>query len=341
MGVGLAGLGLAFGPDLISLLGGTEDVAANAEVYLRISLYGVPAMLVMLAGVGYLRGLQDTRRPFYVAIATAVVNLVLELVLIYGFDQGIGASALSTVVAQWMAAAVFVGWVRRAVRAHDVDLRPDRSVIRSVAGDGLDLFVRTAALRGSLTVTLAVAARIGDDDLAAHQIAFEIWSLLALALDAIAIAAQAMIGQALGAGDAARARALGRRMTQWGLCCGVGLGLVVLATSPVLPYVFTEDDAVLGLTTFLLIHVAVGQPTAGVVFALDGVLIGAGDLRYLAAAMWVAGAVLIGGGLIVLAADAGIGWLWLCLQAWILTRLVTLLLRFRTPAWQVTGATRR
>ena len=285
--------------------------------------------------------MQDTARPFYVALGTALANLVLELILVFGFDQGIGASALSTVIAQWFAAIVFVRWIRAAVATHDVTLRPDAGVIRELAGDGFDLFVRTAALRGSLTVTLGIAARIGNDDLAAHQIAFEIWNLLALTLDAIAIAAQAIIGRELGAGNAARARALGRRMTQWGVVAGLVLGLVLLATSPLLPHVFTEDPAVLGLASFLLIHVAVSQPVAGVVFALDGVLIGAGDLRYLAWAMWAAAVVLVGGGLLVLELDAGIGWLWVALHGWIVTRAVTLLARFRGDAWMVTGATRR
>jgi MATE family, multidrug efflux pump len=226
------------------------------------------------------------------------------------------------------------------VAEHHVALRPDPTMIRELAGAGFDLFLRTAALRGSLTVTLAVAARIGDDDLAAHQIAFEIWNLLALTLDAIAIAAQAMIGRELGRGDAPRARALGRRMTQWGVSAGVVLGLVLLATSPLIPRIFTEDAAVLGLATFLLIHVAATQPVAGLVFALDGVLIGAGDLRYLAGAMWLAAVVLVTGAGLVLAFDAGIGWLWAAIDVWIVTRAVTLAARFRSPAWQVTGADR-
>ncbi len=341
VGLGLLLVGLAVGPALISLMGGRGEVARNAEVYFRISLFGVPAMLIGLAGVGYLRGLQDTGRPLRVALGTAVLNLVMELVLIYGFDQGIGASALTTVIAQWVAAGVFVVWIRSAVSEHHVALRPDAALIRELAGAGFDLFLRTAALRVSLAVSLAVAARIGDDDLAAHQIAFEIWNLLALALDSIAIAAQAMIGRELGAGNVARARALGRRMTRWGVAAGTVLGIVVLAGSPFLPSIFTEDEAVLGLASFLLVLAAVAQPVAGVVFALDGVLIGAGDLRYLAWAMWAAAGVLVAGGLLVLATNAGIGWLWVTLHVWILTRATMLLARFRGSAWLVTGPDRR
>jgi MATE family, multidrug efflux pump len=341
VGLGLLLVGLVVGPSLISLMGGEGEVARNAEVYFRISLFGVPAMLIGLAGVGYLRGLQDTGRPFRVALGTALLNLVLELVLVYGFGQGIGASALTTVIAQWVAAAVFVMWIRTAVSEHHVTMRPDAALIRSLAGAGFDLFLRTIALRGGLTVTLAVAARIGNDDLAAHQIAFEVWNLLALALDSIAIAAQAMIGRELGAGNARRARALGRRMTQWGVTAGVVLGLVVLAGSPFLPSIFSEDDAVRGLATFLLILAASAQPIGGIVFALDGVLIGAGDLRYLAWAMWIAAGVLVSGGLLVLATGAGIGWLWVTLHVWILTRAAMLLARFRGDAWLVTGPDRR
>ena len=190
---------------LIELLGGEGDVATNAEVYLRISLPGLPAMLIALAGVGYLRGLQDTKRPLYVALGTAVLNLVVEVVLIFGLDFGIGASALSTVIAQWVGAMAYLVWIARAIAEHGVGLSPDWRIIVRLAGAGADLLVRTAALRGGLTVTVAVAARLGDADLAAHEIAFQIWSALAFALDAVAIAAQAMIGHALGADDAAEA----------------------------------------------------------------------------------------------------------------------------------------
>ena len=340
-GVVLAVAGLLLAPQLVDALGGDDPaVRHNALVYLRISLFGLPAMLVMLAGVGYLRGVQDTKRPFAVALGSAVGNFVLEVVLVYGFDQGIGASALSTVVAQTSAAAVFVWWIRQAVARHGVGLRPDPAVIRRLAVAGWDLLIRTSALRASLTVTVAMAARIGTDDLAAHQIVFEVWTVLALVLDAVAIAGQALIGLALGAGRAERARALGRRMIGWGAASGVVTGTVVLALSPVLPHVFTSDVAVASLAAFLLLHVGFAQPAAGVVFALDGVLIGAGDLRFLAVSMIGAGMVLVGGGLVVVAVGAGIGWLWAALHAWMAARLAMMLWRFANPAWQITGADR-
>jgi len=322
---------------LVSAMGAHGAIRTNALIYLRVSLLGVPALLMSLAGVGYLRGLQDTRRPLWVAVGTALFNLVAEVVLIYGLGFGIGASALTTVVAQLIAAATYVHWIRQAVRQHDVGLRPERRAMFRLAGDGVDLFIRTVALRGGLTITLAVASRIGPDDLAAHEIAFEIWMVIVLALDAVAIAAQALVGRALGAGDADEARAIGGRTITWGLASGALLGAVVLVTSPILPSIFSNDPAVTALASFLLIHVAVSQPVGGVVFALDGVLIGAGDLRYLAWAMVASTAGLIGVGMIVLATDAGIGWLWVGLEVWLVLRAITLLARFRGTQWQVLG----
>ena len=341
VGLGLMVGGISGAEWLVdALAGGDAEVRANALVYLRISLLGFPALLVTLAGVGYLRGLQDTRRPFMVALGSAVFNLVLELVLIFGFGFGIGASALSTVLAQWLAAAAYIVWIRRAVAVHGVGLRPDLGVIGKLAIAGFDLFIRTAALQGGLTVTIAVAARIGTDDLAAHQITFEVWSVLALTLDAVAIAGQALIGRALGAGDAVRSRQLARRMLEWGLGAGMALGVLVLLMTPWLPSVFTDDEAVRTLTVFLLLLTAAAQPTNGIVFALDGILIGAGDLRFLAWSMVLASSVLATFGVLVLASDAGIGWLWAGIHAWMIVRLIVLSWRFVNDGWLVTGADR-
>ena len=338
IGVGLTVFGLALAPQAVSLMGATGEVAVNALIYLRISLIGVPALLVALAGTGYLRGRQDTVTPLVVTVVAVVVNLVLELSLIYGLGFGIGASALSTVVAQLGTAAAYVWWVARDVTRQGVGVRPEPAAIRRLASVGRDLFVRTAALRLALTLATAVAARLGTIDLAAHQISFEVWSFLALVLDSLAIAAQAMIGRLLGAGDASGARAAARRMLQWGVVAGLAFTIAVGGLRTVLPQIFTEDAEVVALCAFVLVFVAVLQPLNAVVFVLDGVLIGAGDMRFLAWAMAGAAAAFVPAAGAVLLLDWGIGWLWASLGLLMVTRAAALTWRFRSDAWLIEGA---
>ena len=340
IGLALILVGLALSGPLVGWMGAEGAVRTNALVYLRISLAGVPAMLLVLAGAGYLRGLQDTRTPLAVAAGTAAANLVLEVALIYGLGQGIGASALATVLAQTAGAAVYMRRVGWAAGRFGADLAPHPASLVALARVGRDLLVRTAALRAALVVATAVAARLGPVDVAAHQIAFEIWNVLALGLDAIAIAGQAMVGRALGAGDGPAARDAGRRMIEWGVALGVLVGALVALLRTVLPHLFTDDAEVLALAGFLLLWVAALQPVNAVAFVLDGVLIGAGDMRFLAWAMIVAAAVFIPAALLVLALDAGIGWLWASLGLLMVTRSSTLLARFASDRWVVLGARR-
>jgi putative MATE family efflux protein len=340
IGVVTAALGLVLSGPMVDLLGAEGAVRTNALVYLRISLIGVPALLVVLAGTGYLRGRQDTRTPLVVALTTASANLVIELVLIYGFDQGIGASALATVVAQTAGAAVYVRRLGRDARLQGASLTPDPASLRALGRVGRDLLIRTAALRASLVVTTAAATRLGDVEVAAHQIAFEIWSFLALGLDAVAIAGQAITGRALGAGDGVAARAAGRRMIEWGVALGVVFGVALAAARTPLAGLFTDDARVAALAGFLLLWVAVLQPVNALAFVLDGVLIGAGDMRFLAWAMLGAAALFVPAALAVPALDAGIGWLWAALGLLMLTRAASLLARFAGGRWVVLGAVR-
>ncbi|MCU0267742.1 MAG: MATE family efflux transporter [Acidimicrobiales bacterium] len=340
LGVALSVAGLVLSGPLVRLLGADGEVAVQAEIYLRVSLLGVPAMLLVLAGTGYLRGLQDTRTPLVVAVASASANLVVELVLIYGFGRGIGASALSTVLAQWGAAAIYVRWIVRAVRHHGVGLAPDPATMGHLGRVGRDLFVRTMALRGSFTLATAVAARTGSVNLAAHQIVFELWSFLALALDAIAIAGQSLIGHFLGADSVSDARAAGRRMLEWGVVAGIAAGVVLGSLHEVLPHLFTDDADVVAVAATLLVVAAVMQPVNALVFVLDGLLIGAGDLAFLAVAMVGAAAVFVAGAALVLTADLGIYALWAALGVFMVARLAGLLGRWWSGRWAVTGAVR-
>jgi putative MATE family efflux protein len=325
---------------IVAVLGAEGAVRTNAEIYLRVSAFGIPAQLLTFAGTGYLRGLQDTRTPLVVAVCAALGNLVLELVLINGFGFGIGASALSTVVAQAAAAAALVAFVVRDTGASGIARRPDWTSIRRLGRVGGDLLVRTLALRGALTLATAVAARIGAAEVAAHEVAFAVLSLLALALDAIAIAGQAMIGRFLGAHDAATARDVGRRMLELGVGAGVVVGALVLVLRPVVPHVFSDDPDVVSLAGFLLVFVAALQPLNAVAFVLDGLLIGAGDMRFLAVAMVGALAVTVPCAVAVLVLDLGIGWVWATIGVLMVARVAALLWRWRSGAWAVVGAER-
>jgi putative MATE family efflux protein len=340
IGAAVIAVTLPTAPDLMALFGASDTAAPYAITYLRISAFGIPAMLVVLASTGILRGLQDTKTPLYVAIGGFVANAVLNAALVYGAGLGIAGSAWGTVLAQCGMAAVYLYVVIRGARKHGASLRPDVTGIRACAQAGTPLLIRTLSLRAILLIATAVAARLGDADMAAHQIILSLWSLLAFALDAIAIAGQAIIGRYLGADDAQGAREACRRMVQWGLVTGVVLGLLVLAARPLFLPLFSSDSGVQDVALPALVMVAASQPICGIVFVLDGVLMGAGDGPYLAWAMLLTLAVFTPVALLVPVLGGGLTALWGAMTLMMAVRMLTLWLRSRSGRWIVTGATR-
>jgi len=324
-------------PQLVRAFGGSPGVTGQAVTYLRISLLGAPSMLAVLAGTGVLRGLQDTRTPLAVALAANIVNIVLNATFVLGLHWGIAGSAWGTVLAQTAAAVAYLITVGRGAARAGVALRPDLAGLRSAALAGAALVIRTLSLQAVLIVMTAIAARQGDAAIAAHQVASRLWTLLTYALDAIAIAAQAITGRYLGAGDVAGARAATTRMIGWGAVYGVAFSVVLLAVRPFLPGLFALAPDVRGLVLAVLLVVAAQQPLAGVVFVLDGVLIGAGDQDYLALA-GLAGAVVFGAAAaIVVMTHSGLVALWLAYSIWMLARFGTLTVRARGSRWLVVG----
>jgi putative MATE family efflux protein len=332
--------GLAASAGIVDAMGASDAVRPYALTYLRISLLGAPFMLVALAATGYVRGLQDTRTPLVIALASNVVNLAVEVVLVYGFDLGIAGSAWGTVVAQAGAAGAFVVVVSRTVRREHAAVRPQVSHLRAAAVVGGQITVRTGALLVAFVTATAVAARLGDAEVAAHQIAWQVWYFLALALDAIAIAGQAIVGRYLGAGDALGARAVSRRMIEWGVLVGIAAAVLVVVAQPLLGRAFTADPAVRDLLGPVLWSVALMQPVAGMVFVLDGILLGAGDARYLAGAMVAATAMFLPAALAVLALDGTLLLLWGAIWVLMLARLAGMAARYRGEGWLVLGAIR-
>ena len=341
IGVAVLAIGLPLARPIVAAFGASAAVAAGAVTYLRISLLAGPAMLVVLAGTGILRGLQNTRTPLLIALVSYVVNVALNATFVLGLHWGIAGSAWGTVIAQYGAAAAYLAMVAAAARKAGVRLGVDVPGLKAAAKTGAALVIRTLALQAVLIAATAIAARQGNAAIAAYQVAFRIWVLLAFALDAIAIAGQAITGKYLGAGDVEGTKAATARMIRWGVCCGAAFGLATLAARPWLPGLFAAAPPVAHLMLVVLFVVAAAQPVAGVVFVLDGVLIGAGDQNYLALAGLVSTAVFGVAAALVVASGAGLLGLWFALCAWLAARFATLTWRARGSRWLVTGAVRR
>jgi putative MATE family efflux protein len=336
LGIGIAllvGCEIVAGP-LLEGLGGHGRSGHFALLYFRIAAAGLPAALVALAGQGYLRGVSNLRRPLEIVVAANVANLGLELLFVYGFGWGIAGSAAGTAIAQ---AAMGVAFVVELLRPYAPSHRPSWREMRPMVRVGRQIFVRTAALYASFLVAASVLARMGDAEIGAHQIAYQLFVLLALILDAIAIAGQVIVGRTLGAGNADDAFAAAVRMIGWSVAIGVVFAAVLAPLSHALPRAFTGDPRVLHQAALLWPFLAAMQPLGAAVFALDGILIGAGDTRYLMWSMLGASGLFIALAALALSFDWGVVGVWAALDALIGARLALLGPRFARRRWAVVG----
>lgn len=272
----------ATAPHLVRLLGADAQVTGPAALYLRTGAPGMIGMLVILAATGTLRGLLNTKAPLYVLAGGAIFNVTTNLILIYGLKWGIAGAGIGLSLTQTGMAIALVAMIARASKPHNVTWKPSLSGSRSSAADGFPLFIRTISLRIALMATIVIATQAGTYALAAHQVVNSIWSMAAFALDALAIAAQGLVGVARGAGDYSALRALVRRLCLWGIGASVVIGVLVIAVSRWLPYLFGDSAEMHQIATRALIAAGCLLPIGGLVFILDGVLIGAGQGTYLA-----------------------------------------------------------
>ena len=337
VGLVLATATVALAAPLIDLLGGNEAVATLAVRYLRISSLGLPCALLALSGQGWLRGVGDLRTPLIIVVVANLANVVLELVLVYGLDLGLDGSAWGTVVAQLGMGAAFA-WL--LLRAPATTRSPVWALMRPMTRMGAQIVLRTASLLLVFAVASAVLARTSDAALAANQIAFELFVFIALVLDALAIAGQVLVGRSLGAQDAAGARVAGRRLVELSFLAGLGMTVVLMAFSGLIPRIFTTDQAVLDQLAEIWPLLAGMLPFAAMVFAFDGILIGAGDTAYIAMAMVLAAIPAVAIELASLALDWGIVGVWCGILTLMAVRLATTASRFAGPRWAMTGAAR-
>jgi MATE family, multidrug efflux pump len=334
-GVVIAALVAALAGPVVAAIGGEGQTADYAETYLRIAALGLPAAFLALGGQGYLRGVADLRTPLVILLAGNALNVVLEVLFVYGFDWGIEGSAWGTVVAQAVMGAGFV--VALARRMTPGSARPRPELALRLLSVGRWIFIRTTSLIAAFLLAGATAARAGDAPLGAHQIAFQLWIFLALVLDAVAIAGQIIVGRELGAGRAERAYDASERMIWLSVALGAAFAVVIGAGVELIPRAFTSDVATLDQATALWPLFALTLPFSGAVFALDGILIGASDGPYLAASMAAAFAVCAATLGLVLAEDWGIRGVWAAIALLILVRLALMGARFRRRRWLVTG----
>ncbi|MEJ2889919.1 MATE family efflux transporter [Actinomycetospora aeridis] len=325
-------------PWLADLLGGGGEVADAATGWLRIAVWGAPGILVALAGHGWMRGVQDTRRPIVVVLAGNGLSAIVCPLLVYGVgpfpELGLEGSAWANVGAQAVVGLLFVG----ALVRERVSLRPVPADMRAQFGLGRDLLLRSAAFQACFLSATAVAARFGAESVAAHQIVLQLWTFMVTVLDALAIAAQSLVGAALGAASVGTARRVSGRVTRYGLVLGAVAGVVFAVTAGVLPAVFTPDAAVRDVVPQAWWFFVALQPVAAYVFALDGVLLGAGDAAYLRRiTVGSAVAVFLPTIWLSLVFGWGLVGIWAGLTLFIVARAVAVGLRVRGDAWAVTG----
>lgn len=335
VGLAVLVLGQLFAHSILSALAGNPAVADAATRWLRIALIGAPAILITLAGNGWMRGVQDTVRPLYYILAGNVLSAIACPLLVYPLGFGLEGSAIANVLAQYTAATLFL----IALRSERAMVRPRASIMAAQMVLGRDLILRSLSFQICFLSAAAVAARESAAALGAHQIVYQLWVLLSLILDSLAISAQALIGAELGAKRVQRARAVAWQITRYSFALGVVLALVFAALAGVLPHVFTDDQAVLAQIPHAWWLFVAQQPVAGVVFALDGVLLGAADTRFLRTTTL---ACALGAFLPLIWLSWAFGWgltgIWVGLTLFLVTRMIAVVLRTRSSAWAVAGA---
>jgi putative MATE family efflux protein len=338
LGVLIGGVLLVAAPHLLAAFGAVEELLDPAVAYLRVRAIGVPLLLLAYVGHGAFRGVSDTRTPLGIVVVANVVNAGLTFLLVFPVGLGITGAAWATVAAEAITVVAFgilLGRTGLPLTGHG---RPGRRQLIALVVVSRDLFLRTGGLLLGLLAITAAAARTGAVTAAGHQVLYQTFLLVSFLMDGFAIAGQAMVGTALGAGDEDEARAIGRDLVRWGIGGGAVIGALLLAGSGVIPRILTDDPAVLAAVATTWWFAALGHLVNGPVFALDGVLMGAEDFAYLRT--WTVVAAVVGGvgGQLVASAGGGLFGLWVAVEAMMVVRLVSLVVRVRGGAWSRTGA---
>ncbi len=341
VGIVVAGVIALAAQPLVDLLGHDAAVVDEGVRYLRISTAGIPFQLVTIACIGYLYGLPDTRRPFLVLATSVSLNLGVELLLVFGLDWGVEGSALGTVVAQVFSATALLAMVVPSLRADGlVGLRVVPRVMWALVRVGAHIVQRTGFLLAALAVATAAASRVGTEELAGHQIAAQLFILLAVGVDMFKVAGQSLVGHALGAGRPEEVRDVVAHLYRWGWRSGLVLTLATVGLAPLLPHLFTGDADVHGPATVAIVMLGLLQVPAAHTFVLDGVLMGGNDfrdLRWSTTLAFVASLPVFVA--VVLWPHLGLVGVWAGMLLWVSVRALKNHLRVRGHRWMESAST--
>jgi MATE family multidrug resistance protein len=321
-----------FADPILRVMGATGELREPALEYLRIRALAGPAVLFITAGRGTFRGFQNTTTPLRIIVVVNLINLVLDPLLIFGLGWGLTGAATATVVAQWAGALLFAGLIFvRNREAFGIEAHlPTLAELAPFLGVGGKLLIRTGSLVGTMTLATAVAARVGVIEVAAHQVASQMWMFMALAIDALAVAGQALVSKHVGEGEASVAREVSNRLLVLGVAFGFLLAAVFWLVRPYLPGLFSDDPRAVQMVFDIFVFVALLQPLNGLVFVWDGIFMGAEDFGFLAVAMVVSAVIAAGLLLAVVPMGWGLEGVWWAITALMATRIVSLGWRYAT-----------
>jgi len=318
---------------LIMAFGAVEELVDPAVSYLKVRAFGVPFLLLAYVGHGAFRGVGNTRTPLLIVVAANILNGVLDIVLVFVFGFGLAGIAAATVAAEVASVIGFFLLISRAglpLVGHGL---PNREQVRDLVVVSRDLVMRTGGLVAGFLAITAAAARADADVAAAHQVIWQVFILVSFMMDGFAIAAQSMVGAALGAGDREEARATSRALIGWGVLGGAAVGVVLWAAQVPISRVFTSEPEVIAMIATAWMLASLMHILNGVVFVLDGVLMGAADFAYLRT--WTIVAAVVAGvmGQVGVSMGAGLLWLWACVGVMMAVRGASLALRIRGTRW--------
>lgn len=325
-----------FAQPLAQALANDYETSVRAAQWMRVSVFAVPLTLAIMAGNGWMRGVQNTKMPFYLTLCGLIPGAILLPILVGRY--GLVGSAIANVIGMGITAALFVVVLARENARYGGSWAPRWSVIKRQLVLGRDLILRSLSFQVSLLAAAAIAGRIGVVALAAHQLMLQLWNFLTLVLDSLAIAAQTLTGSALGRGGAQQARAVGLKVLKYSMVFAVALSAVFAVFAVPIQTLFTSDPDVvdtLRVPWFLLIGMIL---VGGAVFALDGVLLGAADAAFLRNLTLFS---LLGVALPIILAAGAFGWgltgIWVGQLGQVVARLIGVVWRFRSMRWAVSG----